>query len=64
MFKPNQRKYIESLGLKVDFENLSADDLVQIEDVVSEKLQKSGFDSMNNVTSDGKMCESILDALE
>lgn len=64
MFKPNQRKYIESLGLKLDFDNLSDDDLVQIEDVVSEKLQKSGFDSLNNITSDGKMCESILDVLE
>lgn len=63
MFSKKQMEFIQSLGLKLDFDNLSDDDLVQIENVVADKLQCSGFDINYEPTSIGKMCESILDEL-
>ena len=63
MFNEKQRQFIQSLGLKLDFDNLTDDDLVKIEDAVAEKLQQSGFNAAYDTTSVGKMCESILDEL-
>lgn len=63
MFSKEQIVFMESLGLNIDFANLSEDDFMKIEDLVSCKLQKSGFDENENITSDGRMCESILDEL-
>lgn len=63
MFNVKQRKFIQSLGLKLDFDKLTDDDLVKIEDVVAKKLQQAGFDASYGITSIGKMCESILDEL-
>ena len=63
MFNEKQIKFIQSLGLKLDFDNLTDDDLVNIEDAGAEKLQQSGFNAAYDTTSVGKMCESILDEL-
>ncbi|HHZ05808.1 MAG TPA: hypothetical protein GX401_03300 [Clostridiales bacterium] len=63
VFTAEQIEFIKSLSLKPDFENLTDDDLVQIEEVIGEKLQKSGFDRNYEVTAVGRMCESILDRL-
>ena len=63
MFNEKQRKFIQSLGLKLDFDNLTDDDFVNIEDAVAEKLQQSCFNAAYDTTSVGKMCESILDEL-
>lgn len=63
MFNKKQKEFILSLGLKLDFNNLTDDDLVLVEDVVADKLQQSGFDANYESTSIGKICESILDEL-
>lgn len=63
MFDQKEIEFIRSLGIETDFENLSDDILVKIEDIVSEDLQKSGFDENYKITDKGKMCESILDKL-
>lgn len=63
MFDKKEIEFIRSLGIKTDFENLSDDMLVKIEDIVSEELQKSGFDENYKITDKGKMCESVLDKL-
>lgn len=63
MFNKKEIEFIQSLGIEADFENLSDDVLVKIEDIVSEELQKSGFDEDYKITDKGKMCESILDKL-
>lgn len=62
-FNKEQINYIKSLGLEIDFNGLSVDNLVWIEKVVANELQRSGFDENYNVTDVGKMCESILDNL-
>ena len=63
MLNEKQRKFIQSLGIELDFGKLTDDDLVGIEDVVAKKLQQSGFDAAGEITPIGKMCESILDEL-
>lgn len=63
MFNEQQIKFMRSLGLNFDFEHLSVDDYVRIEEVVGEKLQKSGFNENYDITAVGKLCESILDRL-
>lgn len=64
MFTEKQIAFIQSLGLEVDFNNLSDDSLIQIEESVANELQQSGFDVGDNITDVGKMCESILDELD
>ncbi|MCM1117949.1 MAG: hypothetical protein NC543_01100 [bacterium] len=63
MFNKTEIDFMKSLGIDVDFENLSDDMLVEIENIVSEKLQKSGFDADYTITDKGKICEAILDKL-
>ena len=64
MFSAKQIEYIKSAtGKTFDFEHLSDDDLVEIEDSIAELLQKKGFDDNDEINDDGKMCESILDRL-
>ena len=63
MFSEKQKEFLCSLGLKLDFNNLSDEDLIQIEDTVADELQYSGFDENYKPTSVGLMCESILDEL-
>lgn len=63
MFSEKQIEFMKSIGISVDFNNLSDNELISIEDRVSEKLQKSGFDEENKITETGTICESILDLL-
>lgn len=63
MFDKSEIDFMESLGINADFKSLSDDMLAEIEDIVSEKLQKSGFDENYRITEDGKICEVILDKL-
>lgn len=63
MFTDKEIRYMKSLGLSLNFNKLTDDDYVEIEDVVGEKLQKSGFDIDYGITTDGEICESILDKL-
>ncbi len=63
MFNKAEIDFMKSLGIETNFGNLSDDMLVKIEDIVSEKLQKSGFDKDYKITEDGKICEAILDKL-
>lgn len=63
MFDKKEIDFMRSLDIESDFENLTDDALAEIEDIVSEKLQKSGFDENYKITEEGKICESILDKL-
>ena len=62
-FTENQIEFMQQLGIEADFSNITDEDIVEIEDVVSEYLQQKGFDSNYSINDDGKMCESILDIL-
>lgn len=63
MFTGEQEKFMRSIGLDLDFEHLSDDDYVRIEEVVGDKLVQSGLDETYEPNAIGSMCESILDKL-
>ena len=63
MFNQEQILYMQSIGLLLDFDHLSGEDFATIEDAVADCLQIRGFDEDYNVTPEGALCESILDAL-
>lgn len=62
-FKDKQQKFMESIGIKVDFKNLSDEDIVLIEEKVADELEIKGLDEEYNANEVGKMCESILDMM-
>lgn len=62
-FNKEQNDFIKSLGIQSNELVYSDDDLVKVEDKVSEKLQINGFDKNYNINEVGIMCESILDKL-
>ncbi len=64
MFTDDQIRYMKrELGLNLNFSDLSDDDLIMIEETVGDRLALSGFDKEYRPTSDGTMCESIINAL-
>lgn len=62
-FTEKQIEFMYSLGLRMDFNNLSDDDWVKIEDTVADYLETKGFDKNYKPTKNGLMCESILNNL-
>lgn len=63
MFTNSQIEYMRALGLNINFNNISDDEWVEIENAVATKLEISGFDENYEPTEDGKMCESIIDVI-
>lgn len=64
MFTDKDIQYMRNvLGLDLDFNNLSDDDLLLIEDTVADKLGVSGFDDNNEPTYDGVICEGLIDKI-
>lgn len=59
-FSNRQIEFMKKIGLDVEKNEV---DESEIEGIVSENLQKNGFDENYNITPDGTMCESILDLL-
>lgn len=62
-FNKNQIEFMKKIGISINFEDVSDDDALLIEDKVSDHLQKKGFNEDYSLTEDGEMCESILDML-
>lgn len=62
-FTDKQIEFMREIGIKSNFDNLSDDDYIEIEEKVGDKLQISGFNKNNEITKIGKMCESILDLM-
>lgn len=60
MFTPAEIAFMRSLGLNFDFDSLSDDEWIQIEDTVADRLEYDGLDEDYNPTPIGKLCEDIL----
>ena len=63
MFSEAEKVFLKSIGINANFDTISDDEFVTIEEKVSEHLQKRGFDEEYKPTKEGLMCESILDKL-
>lgn len=64
MFTDEQKKFMRSMGLNFNFDDLSDDEWIRIEDEVGDKLVMEGLDKDYDVNEIGKMCYSILDKIE
>jgi hypothetical protein len=63
MFDKEEIELMKEFGLDLDFNNLSDDDYVEIEDVVGTKMVTKCLDQDYNPNSKGLICEKILDKL-
>ncbi|MBP9988076.1 MAG: hypothetical protein KBT46_01120 [Ruminococcus sp.] len=63
MFTKEQIKFIRSLGINANFDNLSRKDLFELENAINDELALNGFDDTYKPTPTGQMCESILKEL-
>lgn len=61
MFTESEVKLMEKIGLKINFDNLSDEDYIEIEDVVGAYLTLKCLDNDYNPDSEGIICYSILD---
>ncbi len=62
-FSEEQITFMRSIGLNLDFNNLSDDDWVNIEDTVGDYLTLQCLDEDYKPNDEGMMCYSILDSL-
>lgn len=62
MFTNDEKKLLEELEID-NVNNLSDDDIVKIENIISNLLQAKGFDKNYKLTDEGKSVESILDKI-
>ncbi|MGN1132024.1 MAG: hypothetical protein ACI4RL_03905 [Ruminococcus sp.] len=64
MFDKMQKNYLSYLGLEVDLDSPTGEDIQKIKRIVQENLDKKGFDQNYNLTPEGVMCQTILEVLE
>lgn len=62
-FNNVQLSFLQKIGISIPTDSISDSLYADIEDKVSEHLQKFGFDKSYAITEDGVICESILDML-
>lgn len=63
VFTEKEKSFMRECGLNLDFDNLSDDDYVEIEEVIGNKLTLECLDDNYNPNEDGLLCEEILDKL-
>lgn len=59
-FTEKQKELIKSIGINVDFDNLSDDDICDIMLAVGDELTLHGLDENYEPNERGKICEEIL----
>ncbi|WP_251197367.1 hypothetical protein [Anaerotardibacter muris] len=60
-----QKDLLKKLGLPTNFKSLSTDDRLEIDAAISDELLENGIDkSGEGPNAHGRLCESILEALE
>ena len=62
-FSENQIEFMKKIGIAINFDNASDNNQIEIEEKVSDYLQKKGFNEDYSPNKDGEICESILDML-
>lgn len=62
-FTNKELAFMESLGLDYDFNNLTDDEWVELEDTVATKLETEGLNELYEPNEIGLICEEILSKL-
>lgn len=60
MFTPEEIAFMRGLGLDYNFDDLSDDEWIGIEETIGDTLLLSGLDINYNPNAIGLMCEEIL----
>ncbi len=63
MFNEEEITYMKSIGLNFDFNKLSDDEYVEIEDTVGDQLVCFGLEDDYALNEEGIMCKTILSKL-
>lgn len=63
VFNEKQINLMQKIGLHLDFEHLSDDDWVLIEEKVGDYYNLNTLDEDYKPNAEGRICESILDNL-
>jgi len=61
LFNENQLKMFENINRPILDRDYSDDEILELEDLIAERLMYSGFDDEYNPNDEGRLCESILD---
>lgn len=61
LFNEEQLKVFEELGKSIEDREYADDEILELEDLISDRLMYSGFDEDYNPNESGKIYESILD---
>ncbi len=60
MFTAEEIAFMRSLGLDFDFDDLSDDEWISIEEIIGDELTLKGLDIDYNPNAIGLICEEIL----
>lgn len=63
IFSEKQIEFMKNLGLNFEFERLSDDEYIEIEEIVGDIYTEEAQEHPNEVTDVILLCESILDKL-
>lgn len=62
-FTAEEKKLLKRLDIVGNFNSLSYDDLLEIDNAVTELLMDEGIDDGEEVNALGRVCEGIIDKL-
>lgn len=61
LFNEDQLNMFKEIGKSIEDRDYSDDEILELEDLIADRLMHSGFDENYNPNEEGKICESILD---
>ncbi|CAK7070006.1 hypothetical protein [Tissierella sp.] len=61
LFNEDQLSMFKEIGKSIEDREYSDDEIIELEDLIADRLMYSGFDDDYNSNEEGKICESILD---
>ena len=61
LFNEEQLEMFKKIGKPIEDREYSDDEILELEDLISDRLMYSGFDGDYNINEEGRICESILD---
>ena len=61
LFNEDQLNMFKEIGKSIEDRDYSDDEILELEDLIADRLMHSGFDKNYNPNEEGKICESILD---
>ena len=61
LFNDEQLNMFKEIGRPIEDRSYSDDEIIELDELIADRLMYSGFDEDYNPTKEGIICESILD---